>query len=264
LPCLPTLSVGFVGRSHLPKVKMKKQYKTRGIILKRQNFFETDRLLTIYTQDFGKIKAIAKGVRKPLSRLSGHVELFYLTDFVVSKGRNLDIITSADMVEKFGNLRQSKEVTNYTYYISELVHRLIQEDLANQKIFDLLKKTFFNLNAKNTEKMVCYFELKLFDILGHKPEVGKCVLCSGEISQKKNSFDYQDGGIVCNRCLGNRTQAIAVDKNLIKLLRIIERQNLDFFARIQINQKIINCLRECIKQIRHTVLEDELKSEKYI
>lgn len=243
---------------------MIKQYKTQGIIIRRQNFFETDRLLTIYTKDYGKIKTIAKGVRKPLSRFVGHLELFYLSDFIVAKGKNLDIITGADLREKFDNLRQDKEIINYAYYISELIYRLIQEDLVNQEIFNLLKRTFYGLDTANKEKMLCYFELKLFDILGHKPEVKKCVVCSKKILDKKNYFDYYDGGIVCGDCLHDKNRAIEVDRNLIKLLRIIEKQNQNFFTRIQANQRIIDCLRKCIKQIRHTVLEDELKSEKYI
>lgn len=241
-----------------------RQYKTQGIIIRRTNFSETDRLLTIYTRDFGKVQAIAKGVRKTSSKLSGHVELFYLTQFEIHKGRNIDIVTGANLIEKYDNLRKNNDLVNHTHYMSELVYRSTQEDLAHKELFYLIRDIFKSIDDKNKEKLVCYFELKLFDILGHAPEVSKCVVCGSKISNGKNYFDYLCGGVVCEKCLKNKENALEIDGNLIKLLRIIEKQNNNYFERIKTNQSIINALRSCISQIRHSVLEKELKSSRFL
>ncbi len=241
-----------------------RQYKTQGIIIKRSNFSESDRLLTIYTRDYGKVRAIAKGVRKTRSKLSGHMELFYLVDFQIHKGKNLDMIIGASLIEKYNNIRLDRELINYTYYMSELVYRSTHENLASKKIFNLLKDIFSDLSQKNKEKLICYFELKLFDILGHRPEVGKCVICSREINEDKNYFDYSCGGLICTKCLTNKDKAIEIDKNLVKMLRIIEKQNQTYFQRIKTNNKMMTDLRSCICQIRYNVLEDELKSSRFL
>lgn len=241
-----------------------RQYKTQGIIIKRSNFSEADRLFSIYTRDYGKISAIAHGVRKTKSKLAGHLELFYLTDFQIHKGKNIDTVTGANLITRYDNLRNNKELINHTYYISELIYRSTHENLASREIFELTKNIFSVLNLENKEKMACYFELKLFDILGHRPEVKKCVICLKEVSEEKNYFDYQSGGLVCGKCLKHKDKAIKIDSNLIKLLRIIEKQNQAYFTKIKTNPKMIDCLRICISQIRHAVLENELKSSKYL
>lgn len=243
---------------------MRRQYKTQGIIIKRSNFMESDRLLDIYTRDYGRVRAVAKGVRKTKSKLSGHLELFYLTDFVIHKGKNLDLITSANLLESYKNIRDDSELVNTAYYLSELVYRSTHEDLASRGIFKLINDTFSNITFQNRDKLICYFELKLFDILGHRPEVGKCVICSSKISDEKNYFDYFSGGLVCKKCLKDKERAVEVDKNLVKILRIIEKQNSNYFERIKVNDKMISDLKKCICQIRHNVLEDELKSSKFL
>lgn len=241
-----------------------RQYKTQGIIIKRSNFSESDKLLDIYTRDYGRVRVIAKGVRKTKSKLSGHLELFYLSDFVIHKGKNLDIITGANLLESYKNIREDKDITNSAYYMAELVYRSTHEDLSSRKIFNLIKESFSSISHKNRDKLMCYFELKLFDILGHRPEVGKCVVCSSKVSDDKNYFDYFDGGLVCHKCLKNKERAVEADKNLIKILRVIEKQNSAYFERIKVNNKMISDLKNCICQIRHSVLEDELKSSKFL
>jgi len=81
-------------------------YRTSAIVLKRQDFGEADRILTLFTPERGKLRVIAKGVRKTTSRKSGHVELFTYSNLLIAKGRNLDIVTQAEMIRPFLGLRQ--------------------------------------------------------------------------------------------------------------------------------------------------------------
>ena len=113
-------------------------YKTEGIILKRTNFGEADKILTIYTRHFGKIKVLAKGVRKTTSRKSGHLELFNWAQIYLAKGRNLDIITEAETVRSFRGWRKNLAKVGLAYYFCELVERLTAENVKNQEIFNLL------------------------------------------------------------------------------------------------------------------------------
>ncbi|MFQ5342424.1 MAG: DNA repair protein RecO, partial [Anaerolineae bacterium] len=116
-------------------------YRTPAIVLKRQDFGEADRILTLFTPAHGKLRVIAKGVRKTTSRKSGHVELFTYSNLLIAKGRNLDIVTQAEMIRPFRGLRQELPRISYAYYIAELVEKFTKEDDENRPLFDLLLAT---------------------------------------------------------------------------------------------------------------------------
>ena len=112
-------------------------YRVQAIVLKRTDYGEADRLLTLFTPDLGKMRAIAKGVRKPSSRKSGHVELFTHSALLLAKGRHLDIVTQADTIDAFMPLRENLERVGYAYYLAELVDRFSEEGTENRALFDL-------------------------------------------------------------------------------------------------------------------------------
>lgn len=115
-------------------------YRVEAIVLKRSDFGEADRLLTLYTPDRGKLRAIAKGARKPSSRKSGHVELFTHSTLLLAKGRHLDIVTQADTLDAFLPLRENLERLGYAYYLAELVDQFAEENVENHPLFDLLRR----------------------------------------------------------------------------------------------------------------------------
>jgi DNA repair protein RecO (recombination protein O) len=120
-------------------VHRERVYRTEAIVLRRIDFGEADRLLTVFTPERGKLKLIAKGARKPSSRKSGHVELFSRGQFLVAVGRELDILTQAETVEPFLLLRKDLLRTTYAYYVAELADAFTAERDENQPLYDLLK-----------------------------------------------------------------------------------------------------------------------------
>ena len=113
-------------------------YRTEAIVLKRRDFAEADRLLTLFGREQGKIKAIAKGARRPQSRKTGHVELFMRTRFLIARGRNLDIITQAEMVESYAPLHDDLVRATYASYAVELLDRFTVESDPSPPLYDLL------------------------------------------------------------------------------------------------------------------------------
>ncbi|MCK5922153.1 MAG: DNA repair protein RecO, partial [Methylococcales bacterium] len=112
-------------------------YRTEAIILSRRNLGEADRLLTLYTREFGKKQALAKGARKPQSRKTGHVELFMRTNFLIAKGRTFDIITQAELVETYAALRTDLIRTTYASYAVELLDRFTPEEDKHVSLYEL-------------------------------------------------------------------------------------------------------------------------------
>lgn len=147
-----------------------RNYKTEGIILKRTNFGEADKILTIFTRHFGKIKVLAKGVRKLTSRKGGNLELFNWVRLFVSKGRNLDVVTEAETLKAFQAWRRDLRKVGLAYHYCELVERLTAEGVPNQEIFKLLVGTLSNLHQ--LEHKGQEFEKKILEETGFWPKGG--------------------------------------------------------------------------------------------
>ncbi len=141
--------------------------KTEGIVLSHKNFQEADRLLTIYTKDFGKVTAIGKGIRRPRSKKSGHVEIASWCHIYLAHGRNLDILTEAQLIRSFGHEDFSPNKTAKIYHILELVDHLTPQGQRNPQVFGLLLH-FLKRTTQNEDfnLVSTAFKLKLLSALG--------------------------------------------------------------------------------------------------
>lgn len=117
---------------------MHRSYKAEGIVIKRVDFGEKDRFITIFTKNFGKAIFLAKGIRAITSRKAPHLELFARVSFFAAVGRNLDIITEAYTLETFPNLRKQLEKLAYAYNIAEVLDRLCAERQEHINIYEIL------------------------------------------------------------------------------------------------------------------------------
>lgn len=154
---------------------MRRSFKTEGIILKRINFGEADKILTIYTKHYGKIKALAKGVRKITSRKGGNVELFNQVIIFLAKGKNLDILTEAQVLNSFKEWRKNLRKVGTAYYFCELVDKLTPEGQPHQAVFRLLQDFLSRISQEKRLGLARAFEEKLLEELGFgvPPELKK-------------------------------------------------------------------------------------------
>jgi len=145
-------------------------YKTEGIILSRRNFSENDRILTILTRRYGKIKAIAKGVRKIKSKKAPYLDQLSYANLLLSKGKDLDLIIEASSIETFSRITKNLYVIATALFGAELVDYLTVERVENQKLF-LLFRDFLREASREKEKVRLdllrfAFEIKLLFMLG--------------------------------------------------------------------------------------------------
>ena len=145
-----------------------RSYKTEGIILHRVNLGEADRILTILTKHMGKMRCIAKGVRKPTSRKSASVELFNRTSLFLVKGRNLDLLTQSETIENFPQLRTSLRAAKAAYHVAELINLLTAENQENAKAYASLTVILRTINEQGhaTRGQIADFEKELLIELG--------------------------------------------------------------------------------------------------
>lgn len=196
-------------------------YQTRGIILRRRKVGEADRLLTIYTEKKGKIQVIAKGSRKILSKLAGHIEPFYLSDLSIIKGKGLSILAGAELIDSFINLRENDLKTASAYYICEVLDNLIVGTEPSEEIFLLLLNTLKNLKNIDNSLLLRHFEINLLAYLGHKPELDKCVKCGKILKVESNYFSNSSGGVICQNCHEENADFVKISADTIKILRLL-------------------------------------------
>lgn len=148
-------------------------YKTEGIILKRTNVGEADRIITLYSKHFGKIRVLAKGIRKPTSKKSPSLELFNWVKVLIAPGRNLDLVTEATSVRVFKNLKKDLKKVSLAYHFCELTERLTAENVKNRKIFNLLAGGLLGLEKASSttfKQAISNFEQKLLEETGFWPK----------------------------------------------------------------------------------------------
>lgn len=133
-----------------------KKYATEGIILSKMNYAETDRILSILTKDYGKVRVIAKGVRKLKSRKRGHIEIFNQLKFSAVNTKSLDIISEAEVVESFAELRLDLKRITVAYYLVEIVGKLVEDNEKNELLYYFLLEKLHELQTVNSLKTFRY------------------------------------------------------------------------------------------------------------
>src|SRR6516165_2357752 len=153
---------------------------------------EADRIVTLFSRDEGKIRAVAKGVRRTTSRSAGHLEPFTLSDILLAVGRELDVISQADTLESFRAVRESLELSTHAYYLAEVVDLLTEDRQENRPVFDVLVEALRELARSHDIRLVLVaFHLRLLDAVGYRPELRECVTCRTAIQPERNRFSAQ-------------------------------------------------------------------------
>lgn len=242
-------------------------YRTDAIVLKRGNWGEADRLLTLYTPYLGKFRVIAKGVRKPVSRKAGHLELLSHSNLLLARGRSLDIVTQAETISTFPNLRTELTKTGRAYYIIELIDRFTGEGIENYPLFDLLLQALTWLNDESDIELIArFYELRLLEFVGYQPQLFRCVRCNDEIKPANNQFNAGEGGITCPRCSQESPELSAqpISVNSLKVLRYMQIHTLEESYRLPLSSEIHRDLERIMLKYITYHLERNLKSVEFV
>ncbi len=240
-------------------------FRTEAIVLKRSDFGEADRVLTLYSQNLGKISAIAKGARKPQSRKTGHVELFMRSKFLIAKGRNLDIVTQAEMIDAYADLRADLLRISHASYAVELLDRFTVEEDPHSGIYNLLSATLARFaETEDLSLVMRYYELQLLTMAGFRPRLYHCVSCGEEIVEQDQFFSSEMGGLLCPTCRHADRRALPVSAAGVKVMRYLQTRQWDVVRHLHLRADLLGELERINnKYILHT-LERELKSVDFL
>jgi len=231
-------------------------YRAQGFVLEKVDQGEADQLFTIFTKKAGKLKILARAIRKPKSKLRTFIPIFSICKIEFIQGKHYKTLTDSVVISDFENIKKSLVKLKTAYKITEAFNQLVKSPEKDEKIWQLLNEVFNHLNnyflLSTHYPLIYYFFLwNLLSILGYKPELYKCLNCNQKLTPSNLYFSRQ-GGIICENCYKKAEglskkkmpKDLKIDENTIKILREIFKKDLKSFLKIKIKKEYFNSLKE--------------------
>jgi DNA repair protein RecO (recombination protein O) len=241
-------------------------YRAEAIVLKTLDFGEADRILTLLTRHFGKVRVVAKGIRRPTSRLAGHAEPLSHATFQLARGRELDVLTGAETRATYRVLREDLDRIAAGWYLAELADRFTADHAPAAPAFDLLETALRHLEAGHAPPLVCrWWDLHLLDRTGFRPELARCARCSHELAETTNAWSPFDGGVVCQRCIDSSTIGMpALSVRALKSLRYLLVSDFAAATRLRLDAALERELERHLRSFLQHVLDRDITSARLI
>jgi DNA repair protein RecO (recombination protein O) len=238
--------------------------RVEAIVLKHLDWGEADRLLVLFSREMGKIRAVAKGARKMRSRKAGHLEPFTRVVLQLAKGRDLWIVTQAEMQEAYQGLREDLVRTAYASYVVELLDRFTYEEGENTAIYRLLCETLQRVaQDQDVFLAVRYYEIRILDLLGFRPDLFHCVECQREIQAEDQFFSALQGGVICLRC-GFKQGSVKISMQALRYFRHLQRSSFRDAKRAHIDEKVQGEMESVMHFYLTYLLERDLNSPSFL
>jgi DNA repair protein RecO (recombination protein O) len=243
-----------------------RSFRVEAVVLRHADWGEADRLLTLYTRERGKVRAIAKGARKIRSRKAGHLEPFTRVTLQLARGHDLFIVTQADTLDAYLPIHENLVKTSHAAYVVELLDRFTYEDDSeNYSIFRLLTEALARLESEADPWLaIRYYEVRLLDLLGYRPHLFECANCGREIKAEDQFFSAAQGGVLCPVCGAGLPGAWSVSVEALKYLRHFQRSDYAGAQRARPAPEIQNEVEALLQRYVTYLLERALNSPGFI
>jgi DNA repair protein RecO (recombination protein O) len=241
-------------------------YRAEAIVLKTIDFGEADRILTLLTRHFGKVSVVAKGIRKPTSRLAGHAEPLTHAMYHLARGRNLDVLTGAESRTLYRALREDLNGIAAGWYVAELADRFALERSPSAPLFDLVENALRYLSAGYAPALVCrWFDLHLLDRTGFRPELGRCVQCGAPPTEVTNVWIVEAGGLVCATCAPGQIHGpAALTVRALKSLRYLLVSNFEGASLLRVDDVLAAELERHLRSFLQYVIDREIHAARLL
>lgn len=248
--------------------------RTHAIVLRRRDYKDADRILTVLTPRDGKQEWIAKGIRKTTSRKAGHLELFTHTAVLVAQARTWDIITEANIVESFRHLRLDLDHIASAAYACELIDSFTQADDESGPLWELLLTVLRALdeNAQATAQgealfdpqlLMRWFELHLLSISGFQPQLFHCMGSGEPLQPETNYLSIIEGGVF-GPAFHERADVEPIEVDVLKVLRFLQRNRWSEVSGLGIRSTTMRRTENILYRMLLLILEKQLKSVDFL
>jgi len=241
-------------------------YQADAIVLRRLDYGDADRILTLLTREHGKLAAIAKGARRSKARNGSSLDLFGRSRMMLAKGRNLDVVAQ---VERRGDVRHiagDLRRTAYAGLVSEIADKVLEDRHPVDDVFELVAGTLDRLNDVNRSARVdaAWFVMRMLDVLGYQPQLFDCAGCSQPLPEADAWFSPLLGGVLCSRCGAHDQAGSPVSVNSLKVLRVMASDQGELFDRLRLPAPVLEQVEQALQAQLEYHLDRRLKSIEFI
>jgi len=244
---------------------LKKSYTTQAINLKNYPLNDNDSIVVMFSKEKGIISAVAKGAKKPKSKLGARIQMFIANSLLLFEGKNLDTISEAQSLNTFSKIRSDIDKLTCSMYISEIVNlfcsKQYNKDENYEEIYNLIFNTYNSIaNASSKEKVflaVLKFQIKIMNILGWGLNFLTCAKC-GELIEKDSYYSSCNNNFVCEKCSEtDSTYCTKIHykiKDFLAEIACVPLENptkYDEIVNIQVLDKCFNFMKKYIENISH-------------
>jgi DNA repair protein RecO (recombination protein O) len=237
-------------------------YVTDAIVLTRFDYGEADRIMTLFTPAHGKLKAIAKGVRRTKSRIGGSLEPLAELRVALARGRTFDVVTQVQVSQPWLRLRDSLESTATAWYLAELADRSLEERHEAEGLYALLRRAYELLDAgMDSGRVARWYEMHLADEMGVRPEVDRCVECD-RMLEADDQFRWVPplGGLLCSRCPGPPADRAGLSLEALKLLKAYQRLDVEALAGLRLPPAVEREVEGAMRDFLRVSLDRDARS----
>lgn len=224
---------------------------TNAVVLKRQKLQDNDVLVTLFTDQAGKLKAIAKGAKNPRSSLAAATQLFIFGEFVFSMEKEWNKIRSVEVLDPYAKYHDDLTLMTYGSHVLELCNFLMPEGLIHHKAFVNLVDTQDALleatDAEQREVIRLAYELKMMSYAGYEMNVTRCACCNSQ-NHEFLWFSIENGGIICDKCKINLSEPWQIGKTLPKIIDFMQKKSIKTIGKTKINQVYLAKLNQLLRQ----------------
>lgn len=247
------------------------RYKVNAFVIRATRMTETSRVVTLFTEEFGKVKAVAKGVDRPKSKLAGMMELFSRIEAIVYKKESAELGTMSDasLIEGYPGIAENPRKFGFGSAWCEILDKTSHPDIPRPGTFALTEEFFRILNRSKPAKSGLLFWAALYRLLiieGYAPEIGKCASCGRIEFKTPVIISLKRGGLICGKCGFNDDTTMKLSSKSLDLLRKMNSASLGNMAEESIDEKTGKNTAEVILAFTsyHLGLPRNLKSFKFL
>ncbi|MDX8359553.1 DNA repair protein RecO [Cytobacillus sp. IB215316] len=237
--------------------------KYEGIVIRTNEYGETNKIVTLFTREAGKIGVMARGAKKPNSRLASITQLFTYGHFLIQKGSGLGNLQQGEASSSLRAIREDIFRTAYASYIVELTDKSTEDLKVNPFLFELLYQTLNYMNeGEDLEILTFIYEMKILQVLGLHPVLDHCAICHN--SEGQFAFSIKEGGLICHRCYGKDAHHLKISQATVRLLRLFYYYDLSRLGRISVKTETKQQLKTIIAAYYDEYSGLALKSKRFL
>ncbi|MBC7474896.1 MAG: DNA repair protein RecO [Candidatus Sericytochromatia bacterium] len=240
-----------------------KEISATAITLKYYDIGESDKIYALFSREYGIIRAVAKGIKKPKSKFSGRLDLLNVNELVIREGRNLGTIVECESYKVFPLLRLDYDKLIYSLFLGELILLFSNEGESFEQVFDLLISTLEAIQKADIPLIyIIWFEIQFLSLLGYQSNFSECDICKQKVAEKNNRLGYSlsTGSIICEHCLKITYNYKIIDDSIKNILNNLKYIDINSLSEFNAEAKNLNKIQDVLKEYLSSLSERKIKT----